>query len=171
VKSSGNVQLRIFDDRIEVRNPGGLPQGLTVDDLRKDHDSFPRNRLIADCFFFVKLIERWGTGTNRMIDLCVNHGLPEPEFEDKKISFVVRFNKFFITEDILGQLNDRQKEVIEFLKENKRVTTSEYAKMFGITDRTARRDMNQMIDLGLIEKIGDSDKTTCYILSGHLADI
>ena len=170
-ESAGNVQIRIFDDRIEVRNPGGLPEGLTVEELKRDHDSFPRNPSIADCFFLVKLIERWGTGTNRMISLCLSQGLPEPEFEDRKISFIVRFHKFFITEEIVQQLNDRQKGAIEHLKDAQRITTGEYVRMFGISDRTARRDMKQMTDLGILEKTGTSDKTTYYVFSGHLADI
>ena len=169
--SSGNVQVRIFDDRIEVRNPGGLPEGLTVEDLKRDHDSFPRNRLIADCFFLIKLIERWGTGTNRMVDLCVNHGLPEPEFEDKKISFVVRFSKLFITEDILEQLNDRQRKVVEHLKEAKKITTREYSEMFGISIRMARIDLKRMVDLGIIKRKGASDKTAYYVFSGNLGEI
>ena len=142
-----------------------------MEDLKRDHDSFPRNRSIADCFFLVKLIERWGTGTNRMIDSCVNQGLPEPEFEDRKISFIVRFNKFFITEDILKRLNDRQRRAIEHLKETKRITTREYANMFGISNRMARIDIKNMVDLEIIEKKGVSDKTTYYVLSGNLAEI
>ncbi len=169
--SSGNVQIRIFDDRLEVRNPGGLPEGLTVEALKRDHDSFPRNRKIAECFFLVKLIERWGTGTNRMIRLCSDAGLPEPRFEDRKISFIVSLNQFFLTEDVLESLNDRQKNAIEFLKGTKRITTREYASRFGISHRMARIDIKQMIDLGILEKKGASDKTTYYVFSGNIAEI
>lgn len=44
--STANVQVRIFDNRLEIWNPGELPAGMTIDDLRKKHESKPRNRLI-----------------------------------------------------------------------------------------------------------------------------
>jgi len=51
--SSANVQIRIFDDRLEVWNPGDLPEGMTVEDLRRQHESKPRNKLIANAFFLI----------------------------------------------------------------------------------------------------------------------
>jgi ATP-dependent DNA helicase RecG len=68
--SSGNVQVRIFDHSLVVSNPGGLPSDLTVEDLRKPHESRPRNKLVADAFFLIKYIEQFGTGTRRMINDC-----------------------------------------------------------------------------------------------------
>ena len=106
-----------------------------------------------------------------MIRLCSDHGLPEPRFEDRKISFIVSLNQFFLTEDVLEPLNDRQKSAIEFLKETKRITTREYASRFGISHRMARIDIKQMIDLGILEKKGASDKTTHYVFSGNIAEI
>ena len=64
---SGNVVVKIFDDQLEIWNPGSLPLDLTVDDLRKSHESKPRNKLIARAFFLIKYIEQFGTGTGRMI--------------------------------------------------------------------------------------------------------
>jgi ATP-dependent DNA helicase RecG len=58
--SSGNVQIRIFDDRIEVWNPGCLPEGLTVEKLKGKHESKPRNKLIARMFFLIKYIRAMG---------------------------------------------------------------------------------------------------------------
>ena len=54
--SSGNVQVRIFDHSLTVSNPGDLPGGLTVEDLRKPHESKPRNKLVAEGFFLIQYI-------------------------------------------------------------------------------------------------------------------
>jgi ATP-dependent DNA helicase RecG len=74
-ESTGNVQVRIFDDRIEVWNPGSLPEGWTVEKLKQKHESIPKNPLIADQFFLIKFIEKWGTGTIEMVRRCVEWGL------------------------------------------------------------------------------------------------
>lgn len=90
-EDSGNVQIRIFDDRLEVWNPGELPPEITIESLKKTHVSKPRNELIAKCFYLIKYIEQWGTGTNRIVRLCKEAGLPEPEFNLTAGSFVVTF--------------------------------------------------------------------------------
>jgi len=58
--SNGNVQIRIFDDSIEIWNPGTLPEGLTIEDLKGKHESKPRNKLIARLFFLIKYKRRMG---------------------------------------------------------------------------------------------------------------
>jgi ATP-dependent DNA helicase RecG len=79
----GQTQLRLYDDRLLVWNPGGLPNGISIDDLKKDHRSIPRNRLIARIFYYAGLIERWGTGIGKMLRESAEAGLPEPEFEER----------------------------------------------------------------------------------------
>jgi ATP-dependent DNA helicase RecG len=54
-------QIRLYDDRLEIWNAGGLPPSLTPDLLLREHDSIPRNRKIAEAFFYAGLIERWGS--------------------------------------------------------------------------------------------------------------
>jgi tetratricopeptide (TPR) repeat protein len=87
--SSGNVQVRIFDDRIEILSPGCLPEPLMVADLLKPHLSYPRNQWIAECFHQVGLIEQWGSGFRRILDSTKSHGLPEPNFSEETNKFVV----------------------------------------------------------------------------------
>ncbi|MCD6381955.1 MAG: putative DNA binding domain-containing protein, partial [Candidatus Aenigmarchaeota archaeon] len=69
--SSGNVQIRIFDEKMEIWNPGTLPEGITVESLKKQHLSKPRNRSIARLLFLTKHIEQWGSGTNKMVEVCI----------------------------------------------------------------------------------------------------
>ena len=164
---SANVQIRIFDDRIEIWNPGTLPEGLTIEKLKGKHESKPRNKLIANLFFLIKYIEQWGTGTNEIIDECIAHGLPEPLFEDTGSSFIVTFRKSKLTSEFLEGLglNKRQEKAIEHLKGNKRITSKEYAKLFNITERTARNDIKTLINKNVIMRRGKGDKNTYYILA------
>ena len=78
--SKGSVQVMLFADRLEVRNPGRLSPSLTLEELRVAHNSVPGNPLLAESLYLVEYIERMGTGTLDMIRRCVEAGLPEPEF-------------------------------------------------------------------------------------------
>ena len=78
--SNGSVQVMLFKDRLEVRNPGTLPTRLTLDQLRVPHNSVPTNPLLAHAMYLVEYIEKMGTGTLDMIRRCAATGLAEPEF-------------------------------------------------------------------------------------------
>jgi hypothetical protein len=75
------VSIAIFDNRLEIASTGTLPFGLTEEDLKREHTSRPRNPLLAEVFYRRGLIERWGRGTQRLVELCVEARHPEPEFE------------------------------------------------------------------------------------------
>ena len=77
---AGSVQVMLFADRLEVRNPGRLSPPLTLEDLRVAHNSAPGNPLLAEPLYLAEYIERMGTGTLDMIRRCAAAGLPEPEF-------------------------------------------------------------------------------------------
>ena len=75
-----HVQFMVYADRVEVWNPGELPPGLTPELLREPHGPIPRNPLLAEPLFRVKLVEKAGTGTTDMIADCRVAGLSEPDF-------------------------------------------------------------------------------------------
>ncbi len=72
------IQMRVFDDKLSIWNEGGLPFGLSLEDLKAEHNSRPRNPLIANACFFAGYIDTWGRGTLKIIDACLKAGLPEP---------------------------------------------------------------------------------------------
>jgi len=163
-ETASNVQIRIFDDRIEIWSCGLLPEPLTPEDLKRDHKSILRNPQIGKSFFLIKFIEQWGTGTNRMIEQCLGHGLPEPLFEEVVGDFVVTFRRYNITEEILNELNKRQRKAIEYLVAQKRITNKEYRELnSNISDRTALNDLNELVDKGIIVAKGEK-RYRYYIL-------
>jgi len=89
--AGGAVSLAIFDDRVEVWSAGSFPGGITPASLRQNHLSIQRNPMIADVFYRTGLIERWGRGTNRVIAMCGDAGIPAPEFEEITGAAVVTF--------------------------------------------------------------------------------
>jgi ATP-dependent DNA helicase RecG len=153
---SGNVLVKIFDDRLEIWNPGSLPSGLTVDDLRKAHESKPRNKLIARAFFLIKYIEQFGTGTGRMISDCREAEVPEPEFESRASSFRIIFRRPISVDEALSRLNlnARQKIAVKHAMQHGKLTRADYEKVAGAPRATANRDLAELIRMGLLKKRG-----------------
>ena len=81
--SNASVQVMLFADRLEIWNPGELPMTLTLAALREPHPSVPRNPLLAGPMFLAGYIEKAGTGTLDMLALCLDAGLPAPEFRQE----------------------------------------------------------------------------------------
>ena len=78
--SNGSVQVMLFKDRLEVWNPGRLPQGMTIEKIQGEHESRPVNPVLANPVYLTGYIEQMGTGTTDIIALCEKHGLRKPEF-------------------------------------------------------------------------------------------
>lgn len=89
--AGGAVSLAIFDDRVEVWSAGSFPKGITPASLTRKHQSVQRNPLIADVFHRTGLIEKWGRGTNRVVDMCRDAGIAQPKFEEITGAAVVTF--------------------------------------------------------------------------------
>ena len=162
---SANVQVRIFDDRIEIWGCGHLPEPLTVEDLKQRHISILRNPLVGKCFFWIKFIEQWGTGTNRIIDSCLNHGFPEPVFEELSGSLVVTLRKG-ITEELLKEkgLNERQIKAVSYIREKGSITNKEYLILFDVSRITATRDLKLLEEEEIVKRIGTGKRDLKYVL-------
>jgi len=154
---NSNVQVRIFDDRLEVWGCGPLPGTLTIEDLKREHNSFPRNKLIAKCFYNVKFIEKWGTGTGRIIRSCLDQDLPEPLFEIKSGNVVVTLKKYRITDELLNELNIRQRKAVNYLIEHGKITNKEYRELNPeISSNTALNDLKQLVQKGILTANGET---------------
>jgi len=95
---SGHVAIVVFDDRIEIRSYGRLPNGVTVKQLSGKHISKPTNPLIAGAFHRTGAVEVWGRGTNRVIEMCKKHGASPPTFEEMQGFLIVTFKAQMVAE-------------------------------------------------------------------------
>jgi len=107
-----------------------------------------------------------GGGTIDMIHGCKEWGIPAPEFEDTGTAIIVIFRKSILTPKVLEEygLEERQTRAIEFIKEHNKITTREYCRFFNIARDTANRDLNKLLEKGIITRKG-SGPQTCYVLS------
>ena len=165
--SNASVEIRLFVDRLEVWNPGRLPGTLTLDSLREDHPSVPYNPLMAESLYLARYIERVGSGTQTMIELCREACLPEPQFEQRGGFFVVTLWRDWLTHEVLTglNLNERQLKAVAYLKTHREITNSVYQLEFTASKRTASRDLDDMIIRGILDKVGTTGKGVHYRLA------
>lgn len=165
--SSANVQIRIFDDRLEVWNPGELPEGMTVEDLRCRHESKPRNKLIANVFFLIKYIEQFGTGIQRILEDCHAQRLPEPNFEVQGHTFRAVFSPGHIAAAVEEpvKLSERQRKAVEYVREHGQISRRIYAEHVGVSPETAKRDLAELVSEGVLS-IHRAGRSTFYKLIG-----
>jgi ATP-dependent DNA helicase RecG len=166
--STAEIQIKIYDDKIWIWNPGKLPSELKVDDLKKDHSSYPRNPLIANVFYLSGYIERWGSGTKRIVDLCKEQGLPEPEYKEEQGGFSVWFFKDIYTEEILQKmgLNERQVKAVLYVRDKGKITNNEYQQICSVKKRQTTDDLKELENMKIFERIGTTGKGTYYKLKG-----
>lgn len=147
------IQIRVYDDKISIWNEGTLPDGLTLDALKRSHSSRPRNPIIADVCFKGGYIDAWGRGTIKILDTCKQADLPEPEMTELDGGFSIILFKENITPEKLTKLglNDRQIKAVLFVKENGRITNKEYQEIFEVARMTATRDLTELVDKGILK--------------------
>jgi len=163
------IVIKVYDDHIWFSNPGGLPEGITIGQLKKPHQSYLRNPLIAKVFYLAGFIEQYGSGTVRMVNWMKEAALPEPEYKEEMSGFSVYFHKDIYTEEYLRKkgLNERQVKAVMYVKEKGKITNREYRGMFGITDRMALIDITELCSKGIFEKVGITGRKTEYILASE----
>jgi len=155
-ESTANVQIRIFDNRLEIWNPGLLPDNISIEELKKEHPSIPRNESIARCFYMIKYIEQWGTGTNRIVRLCREAGIKEPEFKEAGGSFVISFPRVVEKKSIQKvELTETQKKILDYLSKVSQASTADIKDELKLSRRSIQRNLNQIISL--IEWTGKSE--------------
>ncbi|MBM3198540.1 MAG: transcriptional regulator [Chlamydiae bacterium] len=152
--SAAHSQIRLYDERLEIWNSGTLPPPLTPEMLLIEHDSIPRNRKLAEAFFYMGLIERWGSGTTRIALELATAGLPPPHF----VSHLGKFQVIFRKKDKKQALSDAQEIVVQYVREKGSISNALYQKITGVSKRTASRELKQLVDKGVLTVEGSAKK-------------
>jgi len=170
--SAAAVQVSVFADRIEIRNPGDLTPPLTPEGLRHPHTSIARNAHLCDALFLARYIEKFGTGTLMMIRESRAHALAEPDFTAGFGEFVLTLWRDWLTPETLAGfgLNERQLLAVRHAKTNREITNADYQKLAGVPHRTAARDLMSLVRLGVFDHHGKGPGTT-YVIARNRATI
>ena len=144
------IRLAIYDDRIEVENPGLLPLGLTVEDIRRGVSKL-RNRVIGRVFFELRLIEQWGSGIQRMTAACEQAGLAAPALEELGTHFRVVIST---VRQAPPRAGDRDQQILAMLAGGAGLTTAQIARRLKISSRATRARLQAMVERGLVVEFG-----------------
>jgi len=148
----GSISMMIYSDRLEVTSHGTLPFDVTVESLMHLHDSQPRNELITNVMYRRGVIESAGTGTQLMIQECLDINKPQPVYTEQGNTFIVCFR----SPDKAVTADERQEKILTKLKEHGALSLNELKDQLDIeiTDRTLRRDLKHLSEIGFIKLEG-----------------
>ena len=146
----GPIRISIFDDRIEIENPGLLPFGLTVEDLPQGVSKL-RNRVLARVFHELRLVESWGSGIQRMISACNDAGVAAPEL----LEIGGRFRVTLRTERVsVAVVDPVDQKILHRLEAKDGLSTQEIAKTIKLTPRATRTRLRRLVENGLLREVG-----------------
>jgi ATP-dependent DNA helicase RecG len=154
----GSTNLAIYDDRLEVSNTGRLPFGWTVEDLLRPHISQSPNPVIAGVFYRRGIIEQWGRGTLKIVELTERAGLPRADFEIRGGEFVVRFKPtgYVPPSQVRHALTEFQQEILEILAREGGLSSDRLRPLLSreVKEWKILGELNNLAHLGLVRKIG-----------------
>ena len=172
--SNGSVQVTLYNNRLEIWNPGQLPYGLTPEMLKGKHKSFPANPLIARPLYLYGAIEQVGTGTEMLVKQCLEQGLLSPDFESGNDFNVTFWRNTVINGGQTGDLIEKEVEdkiyetaqnpeksreksrekIIDLIKEKSIITQNEIAEATGLSIKGVEKNILQLKKDGTLERIG-----------------
>ena len=168
----GNIQVALYDDRLEITSPGMLLNNVTIEKMIEGY-SRPRNPAIARAFAYMKIIEKWGTGIPRLFAACEEYGLPKPELIDFDGDFRVNMyrkrdaNTETNTETNIETNTETNTEnvgrIIRLMGEQLSITVKMIAQQLGLSVGGVRYHINKLKKDGVVEHIGSSKKGTWVI--------
>ena len=164
-----SVNIAVFKDRLEIRNPGLLYGGLTVSDIREKMVSIRRNELLAELFQRSHLIEKWGRGIKMILERE-----PATEFEEVGSAlFVARFWRKRLGKDITQKtgvtsekISEKTSEkILDIIRTNKTVSARQLAEILRLTPRAIEHQIALLRQKGFLKRIGP-DKGGHWEVSG-----
>ena len=155
-EKGANVMIEIFDDRVEISNPGGLPSGLAAAEFGTK--SVVRNPVIASLLNRADYIEQIGTGINRIKNSVKEHGQGNVKFYYDNF-FVVTFTRTKKVGEKVGKrvgenLTENQSLIIKNMVKNPNISARDLSDIIGISQRKIEENISKLKKKGILERIG-----------------
>jgi len=189
-ETGANISVEIYDDRVEITSPGGLPSGVTKSNFGTV--SIRRNPLIASLLYRIDYVERMGTGIRRMKEATESIGAPDPEYHDDTF-FTVILKRFSVEEwagfagnddnrdnnrgTAIGEnivdgivdnivVNNIQKSIMQLMRGDPKISAASISKKIGIAPRNVQVHIRALKEKNLIERAG-SAKGGHWVVKGR----
>lgn len=161
---SGGISVSIYPGRVEIWNSGRLPEGWNQQKLQSStHESILVNPDISHVFYLHELMERVGRGTYRIVQECREMGMRTPRWDNGDSGVRLTFYGTNSAPEPVT-LNKRQQALLDALKTGESITLGDYVARFGagVSDRQARRDLRELVDVGILIQTG-AGPATAYL--------
>ncbi len=182
----GNIQIAIYDNRLEITSPGKIPMGQTLKRMKEGYSQI-RNEALAYAFSYMNLIEHWGSGIPRIIGKVKEAGLQEVEFIGGEVDLRINIYRRQIhnnnslphcisssktTDKLPGKrrystdklpINEQEKLIYKFVLEHGAITTAQATKILKVKQRRAREILVKMVEKNYLKKEGAS-RSTMYVV-------
>ena len=163
--------IAIYDDRMELQNPGTFPSGYQWEDFLKSLGSMPRNPLIASIFYKRGIMESWGRGISLIMEECEKAGMPKPTFHVDRtfVTLTIFFKEPIVpfirkngvnngtkggTKGGTKEMPERENVILEAIRVNPNIKTTELTELVNISARTLRRITDKLKEQGIIARTG-----------------
>lgn len=170
----GNIQVAIFDDRLEVTSPGMLLNNVSIKKMMEGY-SKPRNPAIANAFAYMKIIEKWGTGIPRIFRECREYGLPDPVlidfdgdfrvnmYRNTAIDYSPRVNDR-VNDKVNDRVNEIEEKILKFIDNDPAITITQLSMELELSRKTIAAKLKTLKEKKMIERVGSSRKGYWKIL-------
>lgn len=181
------IQISVYDNKIMMWNPGQLPPDWTVTQLTEKHSSQPFNPDVANAFFRAGMIESWGRGIERVVNACLQAGVPAPEWRHEQTGLWVVFHQRAgirvvtpVETPVETRVKGRSKasgasgttqkttqKILDFLKAHPSASRREIAAhLTGISEDGVKYNLSLLKASGRIQRIGAAKGGHWQILEG-----
>ena len=172
------IGLAIYDDRIEIENPGMMPPQIDMEHIEQAHYSSPHNPRMANVLYQTGYIENWGSGIQRIIATCQKYDVALPTWQQMPGNVVVvtfarntaqtgqNIQENVIDEngtkngtkggmkDTAIQLTERQHVIVNLLEDDGTITIPDLARKIRLSVRTVKRELETLQTLGVLHREG-----------------
>ena len=158
--SSGSVSLAIYEDRVEISNPGNFNPEIAVQGAFPGMASTPRNPTIAKVLYLRKAIEMWGRGIGLIVNACEKARIAAPKiYEDHGFIYTV-FTRPTAQEwqakvgEVNHEVNEVNLHIMQILKDNPQCTIPDLATACNVSRATVDRAVKTLKDANRIRRVG-----------------
>jgi ATP-dependent DNA helicase RecG len=180
INGGRDIKVGIYDDIVNIVSPGGFPNTITASDIEAGR-SEARNKVIANVFKTLGLIEQWGSGIKRIKSSCLEHGLSVPQIAESGDFVDVEIYRPPLHATIIAdglasdtaghrrippdtELSHEKQLIIDYISSNQQINSKQVEALLTLKERRVREILSQMVEVGLLVRKGSGPKTY-YVLN------
>ena len=172
----GDIFINLYPDHLEIHSPGRLPLGVTPENIL--HKSVRRNEHLAKLFYDLRLMEREGSGYDKIYELLLSSGKPVPQVIDQDDRVIVNVKKQIVDQEIIKLIEKasrdfhlRQREIISLglIAQHNVISAIDLSKLLNQKDESGLKNwLGRLKEVKIIQSKGKKRSTEYFINPDYL---